>query len=148
MTVDRRLVAAVLAGAALPFPVNARSAMQRKIIEPQAGSYAQAVEVTGPSRFLFVSGQVPEDGAGHVPANFPDQARLAWKNVEAKLAAGGMGLDDLVKVTMYLSDRRYREDNYKVRNEILGQRKPALTVIICGIYDEAWLLEIEAIAAA
>jgi len=148
MTVDRRLVAAVLASAALPFPVNARSAVRRKIIEPQAGSYAQAVEITGPSRFLLVGGRALEDATGHVPDDFPGQARLAWKNVEAKLAAGGMGLDDLVKVTMYLSDRRYREDNDKVRNEILGQRKPAATVIICGIYDEARLQEIEAIAAA
>jgi 2-iminobutanoate/2-iminopropanoate deaminase len=31
---------------------------------------------------------------------------------------------------------------------VLGERAPALTVIITGIYDEAWLLEIEAIAAA
>jgi enamine deaminase RidA (YjgF/YER057c/UK114 family) len=49
---------------------------------------------------------------------------------------------------MFLSDRRYRAENARVRNELLGERKPALTVIICGIYDEAWLLEIEAVAAA
>jgi hypothetical protein len=30
---------------------------------------------------------------------------------------------------------------------VLGSREPALTVIITGIFDEAWLLEIEAIAA-
>ena len=122
--------------------------MQRKTIDPQSGSYAQAVEVRDFSRLLFVSGQIPQDADGHVPESFPDQARLAWRNVEAQLAAAGMGLNDLVKLTIYLADRRHREDNYKVRNEILGQRKPALTIIIAGIYDEAWLLEIEAVAAA
>jgi hypothetical protein len=35
-----------------------------------------------------------------------------------------------------------------VRQEVLGTHRPALTVIITGIYDERWLLEIEAIAAA
>ena len=97
MSVDRRLVAAVLAGAALPFPVHARSAMQRKVIEPQSGSYAQAVEISGPSRFLFVSGQIPEDAKGRVPDNFPDQARLAWKNVEAKLAAAQAAIGEREK---------------------------------------------------
>jgi hypothetical protein len=35
-----------------------------------------------------------------------------------------------------------------VRTEVLGERLPALTIIITGIYEEHWLLEIEAIAAA
>lgn len=35
-----------------------------------------------------------------------------------------------------------------VRREVLKERTPALTIIITDIYDEAWLLEIEAIAAA
>jgi hypothetical protein len=47
-----------------------------------------------------------------------------------------------------LSDRRYRDANSKVRKEILGDMLPALTVIIAEIYDEVWLLEIEAVAIA
>jgi hypothetical protein len=38
--------------------------------------------------------------------------------------------------------------NRKVRQEILGDLSPALTVVIAEIFDEAWLLEIEAVAAA
>ena len=58
-----------------------------------------------------------------------------------------MGLDDLVKVTVFLADRRYREANYTIRHEVLAGRSPALTVIVCEIYDPAWLVEIEAVAA-
>jgi enamine deaminase RidA (YjgF/YER057c/UK114 family) len=58
-----------------------------------------------------------------------------------------MTLADLVEVTTYLSDRAYRAENSVIRQEVLGDHAPALTVIITGIYDEAWLLEIEAIAA-
>jgi enamine deaminase RidA (YjgF/YER057c/UK114 family) len=121
--------------------------MQRRAIEPQSGlAYAQAVEITNPQRWLFISGQVPEDAEGKVPPDYVSQYALAWANVEAKLRAADMTYDNLVKVTIYLSDRRYIPESY--RPKILGERYPALTIIICGIYDPVWLLEIEAVAAA
>src|SRR5262245_62669259 len=122
--------------------------MNHRPVNPTGMSYAQAHEVTNASRLLFISGQVPADSDDHVPADFKSQCRLVWANVEAQLKAAGMTLDNLVKVTTFLSDRRYRQENYEVRMGVLGERSPALTVIITGIYDEAWLLEIEAIAAA
>jgi 2-iminobutanoate/2-iminopropanoate deaminase len=121
---------------------------RHRAIHPTEASYAQAHEVSGFSRLLFVSGQVPADAAGRVPEDFRAQCRLAWANVRAQLEAAGMSFDDLVKVTVFLSDRQYRQQNYEVRTEVLGERSPALTIVICGIYDEAWLLEIEAVAAA
>jgi len=122
--------------------------MQRRTINPTEMSYAQAHEVTNASRLLFISGQIPVDKNDRVPTDFKSQSRLAWANVESQLEAAGMTLDNLVKVTTFLSDRRYRKENSEVRMEVLGERSPALTVIITGIFDEAWLLEIEAIAAA
>lgn len=59
-----------------------------------------------------------------------------------------MELSNIVKHTTFLSDRRHREANSEVRQEVFGGHEAALTVIIADIYDEAWLLEIEAIAAA
>ena len=113
-----------------------------------AGGYAQAVEVTGAGRLLFISGQIPAARDGTVPPGFRAQAELAWSNVDAQLRAAGMTLDDLVKVTIFLSDRTHAMDNRAVRQSILGDRRPAMTVIVCDIFDEAWLLEIEAVAAA
>ena len=110
--------------------------------------YAQAVLVTGAQRLLFISGQIPVGKDGAVPATFKDQARLVWANVEAQLTAGGMTLDNLVKVTFFLSDRKYAIENREVRMEVLKDRQVALTAIITDIFDSAWLLEIEAIAAA
>lgn len=121
--------------------------MPNRAINPTGVSYAQAHLVEAPRRWLFVSGQIPVDEKDAVPAGFEDQCRLVWRNVEAQLAAGGMALHDLVKVTVFLSDRRYREANYRIRHDVLGGHSPALTIIIADIYDEAWLLEIEAIAA-
>jgi 2-iminobutanoate/2-iminopropanoate deaminase len=119
---------------------------------PQApapsGGYAQAVEVPVAARTLYISGQIPVDCDGRVPGEFGPQCRLVWSHISAQLGAAGMTLDNLVKVTTYLADRRYAAENSSVRREILGARTPALTVLIAGIYDSAWLLEIEAVAAA
>lgn len=112
-----------------------------------SGSYAQAVRVEGARELLFVSGQIPVEVDGSVPAAFADQCRLVWRHVEAQLRAGGMGLGDIVKVTTFLSDRAHAQENSAIRQEVLAGLTPALTIIIAGIYDPAWLLEIEVIAA-
>ena len=112
------------------------------------GAYAQAVEVTGAQKMLFISGQIPVAKDGAVPSGFEAQCRQAWANLKAQLQAGGMTLDNVVKITMFLADRKDGLVNRAIRQEILGDRRPALTVIITGIFDAAWLLEIESIAAA
>ena len=123
------------------YNVNAESAPQA------AGGYSQAVTVSGAERLLFISGQIPETTTGAVPSNFSEQARLVWRNVFAQLDAAGMTVANLVKVTIFLSSREYAAQNRDIRREVLGAHSPALTVIITGIFDEKWLLEIEAVAA-
>ena len=110
--------------------------------------YSQALEVSGHTRTLFISGQIPVAADGGVPQDFEAKCRLAWNNVEAQLNAAGMTLDNLVMHRTYLADRKYTTVNRAVRNEVLGGRETALTVVIAGIFDEAWLLEIEAVAMA
>lgn len=125
-----------------PKPINAEDCI------PASGGYSQACEVVGPARILFVSGQIPADPAGAVPEGFAAQCRQVWANIRAQLRAADMDVGNIVKVTTYLSDRRYADENGEIRRETLGAHAPALTVIIAGIFDEAWLLEIEAVAAA
>lgn len=113
-----------------------------------AGGYSQALLVERAQRLLFISGQVPESASGEVPADFKAQARLAWSNVLAQLEAASMSVENLAKVTIFLSSREYALPNREVRAEFLGGHAPALTVIITGIFDSKWLLEIEAYAVA
>jgi enamine deaminase RidA (YjgF/YER057c/UK114 family) len=122
--------------------VNAPSA------PPPSGGYSQALDVRDAHRLLFISGQIPETADGQIPADFMAQARLVWSNIVAQLEAADMSVTNLVKVTTFLSSREYASQNSEFRQKILGTHSPALTVIITGIYDEHWLLEIEAIAAA
>jgi 2-iminobutanoate/2-iminopropanoate deaminase len=115
---------------------------------PVEGAYPQAVEVGGATRWLYLSGQIPVAPDGSLAADFTGQCEQVWDNIETQLAAAGMTLDNLVKVTTFLSDRRYSLENRQVRIRRLAGRQPALTVIVAGIFDEAWLVEIEAVAAA
>jgi 2-iminobutanoate/2-iminopropanoate deaminase len=112
------------------------------------GGYSQAFEISGHKRLLFISGQIPVTQDGQVPTDFPSQCRLAWRNIMAQLNAANMSIENLVKVTTFLADRQYGLVNREIRQEFLGSHRPASTVIIAGIFDQEWLIEIEAIAAA
>lgn len=115
---------------------------------PQPFGYAQVCEVSDVKRWAFVSGQIPQSADGVVPETFEAQCRQAWANVETQLKAVDMGLRNIVKVTTFLSDRKYNLENRAVRKDVLGSHAPALTVIVAEIFDSKWLLEIEVVAAA
>lgn len=112
-----------------------------------AGGYTQAMQVAGASRWLLISGQVPETRDGTVPVAFDDQCRVVWANVLAALDAAGMAVSNLVRVTTYLRDRADTDANSRIRREVLGDHRPALTVVLAGMFDERAKLEIEALAA-
>ena len=122
-------------------PINASDAVQ------PAGGYAQAMLVRDASELLFISGQIGVDRENVVGQGFEAQAAIVWANIDAQLRAAGMTKDNLVKVTIFLSDRKYIREYRAARQAYLGDRTIALTTIVTGIFDEAWLLEIEAIAA-
>ncbi len=109
--------------------------------------YAQSVVVSDVRRTVYISGQIPMRPDGTVPEGFTAQAEQVWANLEAQLRAVGMGFEHLVRHTTYLSDRKYTARSSAVRRRVLGDHPAALTVIVAGIFDEAWLLEIEAVAA-
>ena len=53
-----------------------------------------------------------------------------------------------MKVTTFLAGRDYAAVSTAVRGEVTGGRRPALTVIVAGIWDPRRIIGIEAIAAA
>ncbi|MCG5487335.1 MAG: RidA family protein [Sinorhizobium meliloti] len=121
--------------------INALNAPQPR------GGYSQAVSVEDFRRMLFVSGQIPVTSDDVLPEGFEAQARQVWLNVDAQLKAAGMSKTDIVKVTTYLADRQHVVANREIRNDYLGSLAPAMTVVITGIFDSAWLMEVEVVAA-
>ena len=116
-------------------------------VHPPAGGYSMGLELTQHRRLLFISGQVPEKTDGTVPEGFEAQCEQAWRNVIEVLAAAGLGVGHLVKVTTFLTDRTQVVTNRTIRRAVLGDHQPALTVVVVETVDSKWLLEIEAIAA-
>ena len=110
------------------------------------GAYAQALEVSNTTRRLYVSGQAPVTVDGTVPATFKEQAETVWRNILAQLHAADMTAENIVKATTFLVDRKYRDENKTVRQEMLRGHTFALTVVLAGMFEEGWLLEIDAIA--
>lgn len=111
------------------------------------GGYSQAIELPPGARLLFISGQIPERPGQALAPDFRTQCEAVWENIEAALAAAGMDVRDLVKVTTFLTDRAQIVENREVRQRHLGSARPAMSVIVVETLDSRWLLETEAIAA-
>jgi Putative translation initiation inhibitor, yjgF family len=113
---------------------------------PSSG-YSMGLELGQHRRLLFVSGQVPERTDGSVPEDFEAQCEQAWRNVIEVLAAAGLGVEHLVKINTFLTNRNQVVANRAIRQKMLRGHEPASTVMIAETVDGKWLLEIEAIAA-
>jgi enamine deaminase RidA (YjgF/YER057c/UK114 family) len=110
------------------------------------GAYVQALEVKDTTRRLYVSGQAPVSNDGTVPSTFKEQSEVVWRNILAQLHAADMSAENIVKATTYLTDRQYREENRDVRQQMLKGHTFALTVVLAGMFEDSWLLEIDVIA--
>src|SRR3954454_12222711 len=110
---------------------------------PPVAAYTQAIEVSGATRTLYISGQVGQRKDGTMPDDIVEQSRLTWQNLEAQLKAAGMTLDNLVKVTTILPDYSDLAAAREARSKVLGERKPVSTLIVGGLADPAWKIEIE-----
>jgi len=111
------------------------------------GSYTHGLELPPGARLLFISGQVPERPDGTVPPDFDGQCRAVWGNIVAVLSSAGMGVANLIKVTTFLTRQDQADANGRIRREVLGSHRPALTVVVLQTLESQWLLEIEAMAA-
>jgi 2-iminobutanoate/2-iminopropanoate deaminase len=111
-------------------------------------AYTQAIEVSGAARTLYISGQIGQRMDGTIPDDIAEQSRLAWQNLEAQLKAAGMTIDNLVKVTTILPNGGDVAVAREARSKALGDRKPASTLIVGGLANPAWKIEIEGVAVA
>ena len=84
-----------------------------------AGAYSQAIRV---GDLVFTAGQLGVDpsGGGLVGDDVTAQADQALRNVAAILEAAGSGLDQLVKVTVFLADI----DDWPALNEVYARHVP------------------------
>jgi len=119
-----------------------------ELFAPYRG-YVHAMEVTGGSRLLFISGLngFHRDGTT-MPEAFEEQAELIWQHIRTILSAAGLGITNLVSLRTYLADPMFDEPNARIRAEQLGSHRVSSTVVCCTLLEPRWKLEVEAVAAA
>jgi enamine deaminase RidA (YjgF/YER057c/UK114 family) len=125
-------------------PFNTRDTYPEQNLD---NDLAQAVVAGG---VVYLRGQIGQDldtrasvGIGDVEA----QAEKAMANIAMLLKESGSRLEDVVKVTIYLVDIRYRETVYRVVGRWLKGVHPVSTgIVVDALARPEWLVEIDATA--
>ena len=108
----------------------------------------QVVKARG--TLVFVRGQVGQDLASSTSVAIGDpagQAERAMSNVAELLGEAGAVLADICKVTIYLTDPRYREPVYRIVGRWLKGIFPVSTgLVVSALARPEWLVEIDVIA--
>jgi 2-iminobutanoate/2-iminopropanoate deaminase len=111
--------------------------------------YTHAIEIRNPERRLILSGQVGLALDGTIPSTPEGQITQAFANLTAVLAANGMGVANIVKTTVFLTDRALLAPYRAARTTAFAGHAPASTLLfVAGLADPKFVVEIEAEAAA
>jgi len=123
----------------------AKRCITAKNAPPAMGPYSHGVAA---GNLLFLSGQVPlaADGSGPQHGTIDEEARLVLSNVKAILEESGSSMDQVVKVTAYLSDMNDFGSFNTVYAEFFPDNCPARTCIQAGRLPLDFKVEVEVIA--
>ena len=110
--------------------------------EPVFG-FSRAVVADGR---VLVAGTAPVPPGGGPPPDGPyDQARLCLELIAEALGRAGASLEYVIRTRMYLTDGAHWREVARAHGEVFAAIRPAATaVIVAGLLDPAWLVEIEA----
>ena len=112
--------------------------------------YTHIVEVTGPGKIVYISGQIALDKDGKVvgEGDMKAQAEQVFKNLEAALTAAGAKFSDVVKMNTYITDMEKAAAVREVRARYFGSTTPASTLVqVVKLARPEFMLEIEVVAA-
>ena len=119
-----------------------------KSIRPPFARYSHGVEVPAGKRLVVCSGQLGIGPDDSIPEDAGAQAELCFSNIVAVLAEAGLGLEDVVRINAYVTDRAHMRPYMDVRDRLVGDPPPASTLmIVSGFARPEFKVEIEAIAA-
>ncbi|MCU0827905.1 MAG: RidA family protein [Tabrizicola sp.] len=117
-----------------------------------ASRYSQCALAAGVTRRLEISGQIGLHPDGTLAEGLADQLDVALANVDRALAAAAMGRENLMKITVYLTQNSAEAvATYRDRRDAwVGEAQaPAATLlIVAGLAAPALLVEVDAVAAA
>ncbi|MEM4246417.1 MAG: RidA family protein [Candidatus Bathyarchaeia archaeon] len=108
--------------------------------------YSQGVRS---GKMLFISGQVALNERGEVEGvnDFEKQVRCVFRNLQSTLKSGGASLQDVVQVTVFLTDIKNLQDFRRIRREYFKDWFPSSTLVeVNSLIMKELMIEINAIA--
>ncbi len=129
--------------------------MTHTIVNPQSlarpSGYSHGIAASG--RLLCLAGQTGMDASGRItaPGDLVAQIRQALSNLKAVLDEAGGQPSDVVKLTLFVTDKRAYRAQLKSIGEayraIFGRNYPAMTLVeVKSLFDDDALVEIEGLA--
>jgi len=133
--------------------VKAEGTMNKEIITSEKlskplGIYSQAMKAEG-NRLLFISGMTARDKNGDIvgKGDMKAQTRQVLENIKAVLEKASATFDQIVKVTVFITDMSRFQEIHEVRAQYFKKDYPASTMVqVSGLVSPDMLIEIEAIA--
>lgn len=131
--------------------------MERRDINPtpwlQALGIHHGIEVSAPSRVLFVSGQTSTaaDGSPVHPDDYVAQFQLAWSNLKDVLDDAGMTPENVLRIVAYTTDLEAFRDNAETLGGMVAVdgTAPTMTLVgVTGLFAPELMVELEATAVA
>ena len=118
------------------------------VVKPFNNAYHHCVVIPANAETLFISGQLGLNLDGSLPDDPQLEADKAWENVIECVKEAGMGVEDIVKITAFLTDEGDYPYFANSRSKFLGDARPASTAILVkALVKKEWRFEIEAVAA-
>jgi 2-iminobutanoate/2-iminopropanoate deaminase len=111
-------------------------------------NFVHAVEVPAGARTLYISGQTGVNADGSIPEGTNEQADIAWQNLIEILKAADMGVENIVKIIVLVTDASDNTVAREKRTQYAGQYQGTSTfMVVAGLANPKLTFEIEAIAA-
>ena len=129
--------------------------MSRRVITspalpaPMRGGAFSAGTEAPVGRTIYVSGQVSMDAQGNVvgEGDIKLQTETVLDHVKTVLREAVGGMDDVVKVTVFITDMGFYDEIHEVRRRYFGEPYPASSMVeVSALIDHRLLIEIEAVA--
>lgn len=124
-------------------------ALSPTAIRTPLARYSHGIAVPADHRLVFVAGQLGITPDDTVPADSEGQADICFRNIAAILAEDGMAMNNVVRLSVYVTEREHMAGYRRARDRQFPETPPTTTLLmVSGLARPEFLVEIEAIAAA
>lgn len=117
---------------------------------PKMGTpnYTHAILTEDPTRWLHIAGQVGVLADGSTAKGIDAQCDAVFANITALLKEVDMTPQDICHLRIYMLDREHIPSLRRARSNVLGEGVvPSTLILVSGLVDPDWLVEVEFVAA-